>query len=90
MLDSIITEESNEEKIEEIDAVLDSGYKPKVFQGSDSVEIRYDKQFESMRLLLSQKMNVATGDMTVLQFYNAAENMKKQMEAEAKSFKHKK
>ena len=50
-----------------------------------------DKQFESTCLLIAQKTNMDARKMTVLQFYNAIDNIKAQAEAEAKSLKkHKK
>ena len=60
--------------------------------GADTiVEVKYDKQFESTCLLIAQKTNMDARKMTVLQFYNAIDNIKAQAEAEAKSFKkHKK
>lgn len=64
---------------------------PKVFIGSDSVEVKYDKQFESTCLLIAQKTSMDARKMTVLQFYNAVDNIKQQAEAESKSLKkHKK
>jgi hypothetical protein len=63
-------------------------YKPKVYDGTESVEIRYDKQFESSCMLISQKTNMDARKMTVLQFYSALDNIKKQLDAEAKAYKH--
>lgn len=88
-LDSIICGSDNTEQIEAIDTAILSSHTPKSFTGSESVEIRYDKQFESTCLLIAQKTNVDARKMTVLQFYNAVDNIKQQTEAEAKSFKHK-
>lgn len=65
-------------------------YTPKVYAGCESVEIKYDKQFENTCLLISQKVNADAKKMTVLQFYNAIENIKAQIEAEAKSLKRNK
>lgn len=62
-------------------------HSPKVFIGSESIEIKYDKQFESTCLLISQKTNMDAKKMTVLQFYNAVDNIKAQAEAESKSLK---
>ena len=67
-----------------------SMHTPKVFIGSDSVEVKYDKQFESTCLLIAQKTNMDARKMTVLQFYNAIDNIKAQAEAEAKSLKYNK
>lgn len=91
VLDSIINDTDNTEQIELIDTMMLNMYTPKVFIGSESVEVKYDKQFESTCLLIAQKTNMDARKMTVLQFYNAIDNIKAQAEAEAKSLKkHKK
>lgn len=91
VLDSIINDTDNTEQIELIDAMMLNMHMPKVFIGSESVEVKYDKQFESTCLLIAQKTNMDARKMTVLQFYNAIDNIKAQAEAEAKSLKkHKK
>ena len=91
VLDSIINDTDNTEQIELIDTMMLNMHTPKVFIGSESVEIKYDKQFESTCLLIAQKTNMDARKMTVLQFYNAIDNIKAQAEAEAKSLKkHKK
>lgn len=91
VLDSIINDTDNTEQIELIDIMMLNMRTPKVFIGSESVEIKYDKQFESTCLLIAQKTNMDARKMTVLQFYNAIDNIKAQAEAEAKSLKkHKK
>lgn len=91
VLDSIINNTDNAKQIESIDTVMLNMHAPKVFIGSESVEVKYDKQFESTCLLIAQKTNMDARKMTVLQFYNAVDNIKAQAEAEAKSLKkHKK
>lgn len=91
VLDSIINNTDNTEQIELIDTMMLNMHTPKVFIGSESVEVKYDKQFESTCLLIAQKTNMDARKMTVLQFYNAIDNIKVQAEAEAKSLnKHKK
>lgn len=90
VLDSIINDTDNSEQIDALDAVLVNMHNPKSFIGSESVEIQYDKQFESTCLLIAQKTSMDAKKMTVLQFYNAVDNIKAQAEAEAKSYsKHK-
>lgn len=91
VLDSIINDNDNTEQIELIDTMMLNMHTPKVFIGSESVEVKYDKQFESTCLLIAQKTNMDARKMTILQFYNAIDNIKAQAEAEAKSLKkHKK
>lgn len=87
VLDSIINDNDNSEKIEELDRLLINMSSPKTFIGSESVEIKYDKQFESMCLLIAQKVGLDAKKMTVLQFYNAIDTIKKQIEAESKQVK---
>lgn len=90
VLDSIINDTDNAEQIEAIDIMLINLHNPKSFMGSESVEIKYDKQFESTCLLIAQKTSMDAKKMTVLQFYNAIDNIKSQAEAEAKSLQRNK
>lgn len=53
--------------------------KPRIFFGRKSVEITYDKQFEEMCLILTHNIQANPQNMTVLQFYNAFEYLKKTM-----------
>ncbi len=75
-------------EIEEIDKYLLGLYKPKAFNGSASAEVQYEKNFESSCLLIAQKTNLNPKNLTVLQFYNALERIKQQIEAESKAYKH--
>lgn len=90
VLDSVINDTDNSEQIEAIDTMMLNMHTPKTYIGSESVEIKYDKQFESTCLLIAQKTNMDARKMTVLQFYNAIDNIKAQAEAEAKSLKRNK
>ena len=90
VLDSVVSEVDTSEQIEAIDLQILLSHSPKLFMGSESVEVKYDKQFESACLLISQKTNADAKRMTVLQFYNAVENIKQQAEAETKSLKRNK
>lgn len=85
ILDSIVNGTDSAEQVRIMDAMMLGMYTPKVFAGSESVEVKYDKQFESTCLLIAQKTSMDAKKMTVLQFYNAIDNIKAQMEAEAKS-----
>jgi len=87
VLDSVINDTDNSEQIEAIDIMMLNMHTPKTYIGSESVEVKYDKQFESTCLLIAQKTNMDARKMTVLQFYNAVDNIKQQLEAESKSVK---
>lgn len=87
-LESMLGGRDRSDEIATIDAFIFAMYSPKSFAGSGSVEIKYDKQFESACLIIAQKTNADAKKMTVLQFYNALDVIKKQAEAESKSIKN--
>ncbi|NQU52437.1 MAG: hypothetical protein HQ522_07845 [Bacteroidetes bacterium] len=79
MLDSIINETENEEKIRQIDNFLLTLAKPHLFSGKESAEIKFEKEFDEMCLFLTHKLNVNPDEMNVLQFYNSFEYLQKSM-----------
>lgn len=87
ILDTIINDVDNSERIKAIDDAMLSMHAPKLFVGSESIEVKYDKQFENACLLIAQKTNLDARKMTVLQFYNAVDSIKQQIDAESKSLK---
>lgn len=86
-LDEIINDNDNSEQINEIENFLFSLYKPKNFYGKESVEIKYDKQFETACMYISQETNMNAKNMTVLEFYNTIGELKKQAELKVKAYK---
>lgn len=91
VLESITKNVDNSEYIDTIDLnIFNSLYNPKSFSGNTSVEIAYDKQFENACIIIAQKLNLNAKNMSVLQFYNALDNIKKQAEIEMKQLKHSK
>lgn len=89
ILNSIITGNDNAKLVQEIDDAMLNLYKPKSFIGSQSVEIEYDKQFETACLILLQKTGANANNLTTLQFYNSMQVIKKQAESELKYNKRK-
>ena len=77
-LDTIIRNADNKQEIDQIDDFLLTLAKPKVFSGKESTEIKYDRQFEDMCLFLSQELSLDIDKLSVLQFYNSFEYIKKQ------------
>ena len=77
VLTKIISGKNTDNQVEEIDNFLLTLAKPKTFSGRDNAEILFDKQFEEMSLLLSHQLSVDPPKMTVLQYYNAFEYLKK-------------
>lgn len=85
-LEQIIDETDKSAQIAEVEDSIFKMHKPKNFVGKDSEEIKYDKQFESACMLISQKTGMNAKSMTVLEFYNALTNLQKQAEAERKAY----
>lgn len=86
-LEGIIDECDKSSEIAEIESYLFGLHKPKIFIGKESEEIKYDKQFESACLIISQKTGMNAKSLTVLEFYSALSNLQKQAEAEKKAYK---
>lgn len=84
VLENIIDGKNNFSEIDIIDSYLFSLHKPNSFLGESSVEIKYDKQFENMCVIIAQKTSLDAKQMTVLQFYSAIDNLKRQAEEERK------
>ena len=58
-------------EIEKLTTALITYSNPKSFTGSESAEIQFDRQFENICLVLSEKLHVQPKEYTVLEFYNA-------------------
>lgn len=81
VLRTIIDGQAKEKDAKEIDNItgeLITYFNPQEYSGSDGVEIKQDRQFENMCLLLSQNLHVDSKKFTVLEYYNAFEYIKEQ------------
>lgn len=87
ILDEIIDGVDKKDEIEELTNLLMTFSNPLKFAGKDSIEIEYDKNFENMCIMLSQKLHINPKNYTVLEFYNAYEYLKKQIKQESKAHK---
>lgn len=76
-LQHIISGKDVKQDCEEKETQLALLSKPKIFSGAKSVEITYDKQFEDMCIVLAHNLQVQPEKMTVLQYYNAFDYLKK-------------
>lgn len=85
VLQGIIEDTDTSDSVAEIDSYLFNLYKPKSFIGSKSVEVKYEKQFETTCMLISQKTGMRAKNMTVLEYYNTLSNIEKQVKAELKA-----
>ena len=86
ILNGIVAGEKDPDRTEIVDKLttaLVTYSNPKVFTGSDGVEIQFDRQFENLCLVLSEQLHVEPKKYSVLEFYNAFDFVKeraKQME----------
>ena len=78
------------ETVDKLTTALITYSHPKMFTGSDGVEIQFERQFENLCLVLSEQLHVNPKGYTVLEFYNAFDFVKeraKQAEKERKRAK---
>lgn len=87
VLQGIIDDTDVSHGVTEIDDYLFGLYKPKSFTGTKSAEIKYEKQFETTCMLISQKTGMRAKSMTVLEYYNTLSNIEKQVKAELKAYR---
>lgn len=90
ILQDIIEGEANlktKREIERLTNELIMYIRPKSYEGKESVEIKYDKQFESMCLILSKNLHVNPKEFTVLEFFNAYEFTEDEAKRQRQSIK---
>ena len=64
------------EIVDKLTTALITYSNPKMFTGSDGVEIQFDRQFENLCLVLSEQLHVEPKKYSVLEFYNAFDFVK--------------
>lgn len=62
--------------VEKLTTALVTYSNPKVFTGSNGLEIQFDRQFENLCLVLSEQLHVEPKKYSVLEFYNAFDFVK--------------
>lgn len=90
VLGNIIEERTDTTEVQRLTDALLTFHAPQSFSGSASVEVGYDKQFESMCLLLSERYHLDSQSMTVRAYYNAFERLREQMRDEQRRQRRKK
>ena len=71
VLNGIIEGKIDNSEVERLTTALITYSHPKLFTGSEGVEVQFDRQFENLCLILSEQLHVRPKDYTVLEFYNA-------------------
>ena len=89
VLDQIITGDDKRDEIMQITQEMILHVRPVKFAGGE-FEVRYDKQFEKMCLMLAQHANIDARQYSVLSFYNAFEYMKEDIRREKNAYKARK
>lgn len=77
-LDKLVNNVDNSEAVKEIEDKLLTFFPPRIFYGTDSVEIKTDKEFQEMCLVITQNMHINAREMSVSEFYTAFEMIKRQ------------
>lgn len=92
ILDTVVKGEATEKDMSEIGKITDAlitYFSPGVYSGSESLEIKHDRNFEEMCILLSQHLHVDPKKFSVLEYYSAFEYIKKQAKNANKARKNK-
>ena len=76
-LDYLVNDVDHDKEITNMELTLLTIAKPKMFYGSSNAEIRYEKDFEDLCLILTDNTNIKVEDTTVLQFFNAFDYIKR-------------
>lgn len=78
LLGDLAEDNMNDGEVESLTDELVTFNTPRNFSGPASEELAYDKEFETMSLILSENLHVDTKKFNVLQYYNAYDYIKKQ------------
>ena len=75
------------EIVDKLTTALITYSNPKLFTGSDGVEIQFERQFENLCLVLSEQLHVEPKKYSVLEFYNAFDFVKERAKQAEKAQK---
>ena len=79
-LNAIVDGRDNTEDIQDLTKKIFAMQTPKNFEGAESEEIKFDKQFEYMCLLMAKEFGGGIKKFTTMEFYTAYERMLKDSE----------
>lgn len=88
--DAILNNKNHEDEIDALDRQIYGMLNVKSFEGADSEEIRFDKQFEEMCLTMAKEFGGGIKKFTTMEFYSAYEKLDKQYEEQKKQSKKRK
>ena len=82
-----VDDPAGSEIVDKLTTALITYSNPKMFTGSDGVEIQFDRQFENLCLVLSEQLHVEPKKYSVLEFYNAFDFVKERAKQAEKAQK---
>ena len=82
-----IDDPAGAEIVDKLTTALITYSNPKMFTGSDGVEIQFERQFENLCLVLSEQLHVEPKKYSVLEFYNAFDFVKERAKQAEKAQK---
>lgn len=74
-IDEVLNDTDHSPEIVKYDEYINKGYKPLNFDGAESVELTYDKQFEQMCLAISKEFGGMAKGYSVMEYYTAYERL---------------
>lgn len=75
---AIVKDVDNEARIQDVTDKIYGMQNPKGFMGAESEEVRFDKQFEDMCLLMAKEFGGGIKKYTTMEFYTAFERLTRQ------------
>jgi len=88
-VEAIVRGEDRTEEIREVERSMARMQGPKQFSGAESEEIKFDKEFEDMCLVMAKEFGGGIKQFTTMEFYTAFERLSRQAK-EAKKIRNKK
>lgn len=82
-----VDDPAGSEIVDKLTTALITYSHPKMFTGSDGVEIQFERQFENLCLVLSEQLHVEPKKYSVLEFYNAFDFVKERAKQAEKAQK---
>lgn len=79
-LSEIIDREDHTAEIKDLTDRIFDYYDPKSFEGKESAEVKFDKDFEQMCLIMAKEFGGRVKDYTVMEFYSAQRLLKEQQD----------
>lgn len=77
-INAMVRGEDNKDEIARVEADINQMQNPKGYMGQDSEEVRFDKQFEDMCLLMAKEFGGGIKKYTTMEFYAAFERLTRQ------------